>query len=269
MIVGRGILSHDIQRESLRTMIHIGDCCAVMADMPRESVDLVVADPPYNIGIDYGAGKKADRRDDYDIWCGRWIGLCYRALKPHGSIWIISGQEYGADIDIAMRNCGLHMRNRITWHETFGVQCQRKFARTSRPIYYAVKDAHAFTFNRESVTVPSDRQTKYGDRRAAPGGKVMGDVWQINRVCGTFRERIKGVPTQLPSDLVERIVLVSSNTGDTVLDPFAGSGTTLAVAQRLGRMAVGIESNPEYADIATRRVAEAASSAKQERASCP
>ena len=152
----------------------------------------------------------------------------------------------------------MEMRNRITWHETFGVYCQKKFGRTSRPIYYAVKDAKRFTFNREAVTVPSDRQTKYGDRRAAPGGKIMGDVWQINRVCGTFVERVAGVPTQLPETLVRRIVGVSSNPGDVVLDPFAGSGTVPAVAQAMGREAIGIELNPEYAEIARQRVEVAA-----------
>jgi DNA modification methylase len=83
----------------------------------------------------------------------------------------------------------------------------------------------------------------------------MGDVWQINRVCGTFKERVKGVPTQLPEELVRRIVGVSSNPGDTVLDPFAGSGTIPAVAVSMGRRAVGIELNPEYAAIAEGRVA--------------
>lgn len=235
-------------------MIHIGDCCEVLAKLDRESVDLVLTDPPYNIGIDYGLGPKADRRADYWQWCQKWIHLCNRVLKPHGSIWIISGQEHGAEIDMSLQLQGLTVRNRVTWHESFGVQCQRKFARTSRPIYYAVKDAKHFTFNAAAVTVPSDRQTKYGDKRAAPGGKVMGDVWPINRVCGTFRERVKGVPTQLPEELVRRIIGVSSNPGDVVLDPFAGSGTTLAVATSLGRLATGIELNPEYAAIARRRV---------------
>jgi site-specific DNA-methyltransferase (adenine-specific) len=234
-----------------------GDCLAILPTLDKHSVDLVLADPPYNLGFDYGYGPKADRRPDYDIWCERWINWCYRALKPSGSMWIISGQEHGADIDIAMQRCGMTMRNRVTWHETFGVYCHNKFGRTSRPIYYAVKDAKRFTFNKSAVTVPSARQTKYGDRRAAPGGKVMGDVWQINRVCGTFRERVKGVPTQLPEELVERIIRVSSNESDTVLDPFAGSGTTLAVAARLGRHAIGCELNPEYAAIAERRVAAA------------
>lgn len=234
-------------------MIHVGDCCEVMARLPRKSVDLVVADPPYNIGIDYGRGKKADRRSDYWEWCRKWIFLCNRLLKPHGSIWIISGQEHGAEIDLSLQLEGLTVRNRITWHETFGVYCHNKFGRTSRPVFYAVKDKKHFTFHKEAVTVPSARQEKYGDRRAAPGGKIMGDVWQINRVCGTFKERIQGVPTQLPSELVRRIIGVSSNPGDTVLDPFAGSGTTAVVAKEMGREAIGIELNPEYAEIARGR----------------
>jgi site-specific DNA-methyltransferase (adenine-specific) len=234
-----------------------GDCLESLQTLERESVDLVVTDPPYNIGIDYGYGPDSDRRRDYDLWCERWVGWCYRALKPHGSLWIISGQEYGAFIDIAIQNAGMTVRNRITWHETFGVYCQKKFGRCSRPIYYAVKNQKRFTFNAEAVTIPSARQAKYGDKRANPAGKIMGDVWQVNRVCGTFRERVAGVPTQLPEELVERIIGVSSNPGDTILDPFAGSGTTLAVAARMGRSGVGCELNPEYAKIAEARIARA------------
>lgn len=243
------------KRRMSEARIVTGDCIAVMAEMSPESVDLIVADPPYNIGIDYGSGSKADRRDDYDLWCGRWIGWCYRALKPHGSIWIISGQEHGADIDIAMRNAGLSIRNRITWHETFGVYCHNKFGRTSRPILYATKSKKDFTFNRDAVTVPSARQEKYADKRANPAGKIMGDVWHINRICGTFKERVKGVPTQLPTELVRRIIGVSSNPGDTVLDPFVGSGTTVVVAKEMGREAIGIELNPEYVRVAEKRTA--------------
>jgi DNA modification methylase len=234
-----------------------GDCLESLQTLERESVDLVVTDPPYNIGIDYGYGPDSDRRRDYDLWCERWVGWCYRALKPHGSLWIISGQEYGAFIDIAIQNAGMTVRNRITWHETFGVYCQKKFGRCSRPIYYAVKNQKRFTFNAEAVTIPSARQAKYGDKRANPAGKIMGDVWQVNRVCGTFRERVAGVPTQLPEELVERIIGVSSNPGDTILDPFAGSGTTLAVAARMGRSGIGCELNPEYAKIAEARIARA------------
>ena len=147
------------------------------------------------------------------------------------------------------------MRNRVTWHETFGVYCKRKFGRCSRPIYYAVKDPKRFTFNADAVTIPSARQQKYADKRANPAGKIMGDVWQVSRVCGTFRERVQGVPTQLPEQLVERMVGVSSSPGDVVLDPFAGSGTTLAVAKRMGRKWVGCEMNERYVKLALRRIA--------------
>lgn len=238
-----------------------GDCCEILAAMPRESVDLIVTDPPYNIGIDYGSGKKADRRIDYDVWCQRWIGLCYRVLRAGGSIWIVSGQEHGADIDIALRNAEFSIRNRITWHETFGVYCHNKFGRCSRPIFYAVK-GDGFVFNKEAVTVPSARQTKYNDKRANPGGKIMGDVWEVPRVCGTFKERVEGVPTQLPEELASRMIGVSSNFGQCVLDPFAGSGTIPAVAASLGRVAVGIELNAAYAEIARSRIARAASDAE-------
>lgn len=240
----------------MRHDINVGDCVEVLRSIPRDSIDLVVTDPPYNVGVNYGRGAKADRRKDYDLWCETWVGLCCRALRPSGSLWIISGQEHGADIDIAIQRAGMTMRNRICWFESFGVYCHRKFARTSRPIFYATKSRRGFTFNAAAVRVPSARATKYGDRRAAPGGRIMDDVWPINRVCGTFRERVPGVPTQLPESLVRRIIEVSSNPGDTILDPFAGSGTTLAVAKRLGRSGIGIELNADYAGIARRRIDE-------------
>ena len=233
-------------------MIIHGDCIKVMAGMPAASFDLVVADPPYNIGVDYGDGVKADRRLDYPAWCRSWISQCWEVLKPTGSLWVVSGQEHGADIDLAIRGAGFTIRNRITWHETFGVYCHAKFGRTSRPLFYAVK-GRQFTFNADAVRVASARQVKYRDKRASPSGKIMGDVWEIPRVCGTFKQRVKGVPTQLPETLVERIIRVSSNPGDIVLDPFVGSGTTVAVASRLARMATGIEKSGEYAAIAAFR----------------
>jgi DNA modification methylase len=239
-----------------------GDVLDVLRTLPDESIDLILADPPYNIGVDYGSGPKADRRGDYSEWCEAWVNACWRVLSRTGSIWIISGQEHGAEIDLALQQ-HFTVRNRITWHETFGVYCHNKFGRCSRPVFYAVKDPKSFTFHREAVLVPSARQEKYGDRRAAAGGKIMGDVWEISRVCGTFKERIKGVPTQLPAELVSRIIRVSSDEGDTVLDPFVGSGTTLAVAKMLGREGVGIEINAEYCEIAESRVANAAGFSRQ------
>ena len=242
---------------SLKNRVVCADCIAGMFDMFEPgSLDLIVADPPYNIGIDYGGGSAADRMpsEEYANWCKSWIFMAVSRLRNGGSLWVVSGQEHGADSDIAIQRSGMIMRNRITWHETFGVYCHNKFGRTSRPIYYAVKPGGDFTFNADSVRVPSARQAKYRDRRANPRGKIMGDVWTISRVCGTFGERVDGFPTQLPYELVSRIVGCSSNEGDTILDPFAGSGTTLLAAARMGRIGYGIEKSREYTRLANERL---------------
>ena len=239
-----------------------GDCVNLLAAMPAGSVNLVVADPPYNIGIDYGDGERADRLrpERYIEWTRAWIAAAARALTDDGALWIVCGQEYGAHHDLAIQAAGLTIRNRITWYETFGVNCRQKFSRTSRPVFYATKHRSRFTFNAGPVTVPSARQTKYRDKRAAAGGKLMDDVWAIPRVCGTFRERQKGFPTQLPIALVERIVLVSTNAGDLVVDPFTGSGTTGVVCVKHGRRFHGIELRKEFASRARTRIDDTARS---------
>jgi DNA modification methylase len=240
--------------------ITTGDCIEQLAAMPRGSVNLVVADPPYNIGIDYGDGERADRLPDaaYIEWLREWIMAAVQTLADDGAMWVICGQEYAGDHQIAMRDAGLHWRNTVTWVETFGVNCRRKFSRTSRPMFYFTKHPRRFTFNIDALTTPSARQTKYRDKRAAAGGKVFDDVWTISRVCGTFRERVAGVPTQLPMSLVSRVVRGLSRPGDLVVDPFAGSGTTGVVCVRHGHRFHGIELRPSFAEIARERIASAA-----------
>jgi site-specific DNA-methyltransferase (adenine-specific) len=240
--------------------VHHGDCVAGLAGLERGSVDLIFADPPYNIGIDYGEGARADRRPsvEYVAWMRDWINAAALALSPTGSLWIVCGQEQSADHDKAIQAAGLTIRNRITWYETFGNNCQKKFNRTSRPVYYAVKNSRHFTFNRDAVTTPSARQTKYRDRRAAAGGKLLDDVWTIPRVCGTHRARVAGVPTQIPEEMLRRVVLCSSNPDDLVVDPFTGSGTTGAVSVKHGRRFVGWELREQFVAIARSRIAAAA-----------
>ena len=121
-----------------------------------------------------------------------------------------------------------------------------------------MKHPRQFTFNIEVLTTRSRRQ-EIGDPRANPAGKVLDDVWTIPRVCGTFRERVQGVPTQLPLALVRRIVLGLARPGDLVLDPFTGSGTTGVVCAEYGRRFAGIELREQYAVIARERINRAAS----------
>ena len=208
----------------MNASIATGDCIEHLHALPPGSVNLIVADPPYNIGIDYGDGEKADRLPDaaYIEWTRAWVTAAARTLADDGTMFVICGQEYAGDHQIALRDAGLHWRNTITWVEKFGVNCRRKFNRTSRPCFYFTKHRSRFTFNVGSLNTPSDRQTKYGDKRANPAGKVLDDVWTISRVCGTFHERVPGVPTQLPLALVRRIVLGLTRPGDLVIDPFTG-----------------------------------------------
>jgi DNA modification methylase/ParB-like chromosome segregation protein Spo0J len=217
---------------------------------------LIFTDPPYNIGIDYGDGEQSDSLSDaaYIKWVRQWFALCWDCLTEDGSFWVMIGDEYAAEYAVELKATGFTIRSWIKWYETFGVNCSNKFNRTSRHIFYAVKDPSAFVFNQESVTRPSDRQTKYGDARAASGGKLWDDVWQIPRLTGTCAERIPDFPTQLPLALVEPIILCGSMPGDLVVDPFNGSGTTGVAAVRNLRKYVGIEKSPTFADIATKRI---------------
>jgi DNA modification methylase len=248
-----------------------GDCLQRLADLPEASVDLAFADPPFNIGYEYDAYDDRKAKEEYLAWTERWLAAVRRLLKSTGSFYVAIGDEYAAEIKVRLDALGLTMRNWIVWHYTFGVSCTKKFNRSHAHIFYYVVDPSRFTFNADAIRVPSARQTTYADRRANPKGKLPddtwvlrpqedgrlfgpeADTWYVSRVCGTFKERT-GHPCQMPEALLERIVRVSSNPGDLVLDPFAGSGTTLAVAKRLGRRYLGIELSEKYAEQVRRRL---------------
>lgn len=224
----------------------------------RGGAQLLFADPPYNLGIDYGNGTAADKLppEKYREWLNRWVGLAARSLVDDGAMWVVCNWEWSHHYRLAMEAAGLHLRNVVVWYETFGVNCTGKFNRTSRPLLYYCKHPTRRVFNAEAVSRPSDRQLKYKDKRAAPGGKVLDDVWMdIPRVCGTFKERVQWAPTQLPVALVTRVVAACSNKGDLVIDPFSGSGTTGIACLDLGRRYIGIECEGEYCTLSHKRLA--------------
>ena len=250
-----------------------GDCLRHLAGLSEGCVDLAFADPPFNIGYEYDVYDDEQSRDDYLAWTDQWLAAVRRVLSPRGSFYVAIGDEYAAELKVRLDGLGLTMRNWIIWHYTFGVHCTRKFNRSHAHIFYYVADPRAFAFNSDAVRVPSARQTTYADRRANPAGKMPddtwvlrpqqderffepgSDTWHVPRVCGTFKERT-GHPCQMPEAVLERIIRVSSNPGDLVLDPFAGSGTTLSTARRLGRRYLGIELSQEYANAIRQRLQE-------------
>lgn len=239
--------------------IRNGECEAVLPNLP-ERTRLIFADPPYNIGIDYGDGKKADRLPDdrYLEWAEEWLQACRDALTPDGSLWVLIGDEYAGEYAVMLKRLGLTIRSWIKWFESFGVNCSRNFNRCSRHLFYCVRDPKHFVFHEEAVTRPSDRQTKYGDKRANPGGKLWDNVWGIEpaipRLTGTCNERVPDFPTQLPLAFVTPIVLCATDPGDLVVDPFNGSGTTGVAAIQNGRRYIGIERSEKFARLSELRL---------------
>lgn len=247
------------QDDAVCRIIH-GDCIAEMRKLTAGSVRLIFADPPYNIGIDYGDGKAADKLPDIDYlsWCEQWMQECTRLLTADGSLWVMINDEWADHFGLILQRVGMHRRNWIKWYETFGVNCRSKFNRCSRHIFYTVKDAKRFVFNAEAVNRPSDRQTKYNDKRANPNGKLLDDVWEVPRIAGTHTERVAGFPTQVPLEIVRRIVGCASDPSDTVLDPFSGSASTGVAAIESGRKYIGIEEQEHYVELSNIRIVEAA-----------
>ncbi|UCE58601.1 MAG: site-specific DNA-methyltransferase [Phycisphaerales bacterium] len=260
-----------------------GDCVKQLDKLDPGSVDLVFADPPFNIGYEYDEYDDRKSADDYIDWSKRWIEGVIRVLKPTGTFWLAIGDEYAAELKVAAtRELGLTCRGWIIWYYTFGVHCQTKFSRSHAHLFYFARDPKAFTFNDSAIRVPSARQLVYGDKRANPKGRVPddtwiirptpekswllrpqdlpqgftadGDTWYFPRVCGTFKERAGFHGCQMPEQLLARIINACSNEGDLVLDPFAGSGTTPAVAKKLNRRYLGIEMSKQYASKCRQRL---------------
>ena len=239
-----------------------GDCIEQLEFLPAKSVRLIFADPPYNIGVDYGKGEKADQRPDGEFveWCRRWIAECARVLTPDGSIFVMMDRKYTNRIGIALADAGLHQRNIVVWTEDFGNHTSHNFTNCARFIHYYTRDTERFVFDGDAVRfdlattrVPSERQTKYRDKRADPAGKVPSNVWPIPAWSITL-------PSACPASHAAADCPGRTNrsdlqrAGDLVVDPFNGSGTTALAAMRNGRKFTGFEINKNYVAAAKRRI---------------
>ncbi len=241
----------------------VGDCLAELRRLPAGSVDLVFADPPYNLQLEKellrpnntvvdGVDDDWDKFSsfaDYDRFSRAWLAECRRVLKPDGAIWVIGSYHNIFRLGVALQDLGFWIQNDIVWRKTNPMPNFRgkRFTNAHETLIWAGRDAASrVTFNYEAMKALNDDIQMRSD-------------WLFPICSGP--ERLKdGVgrkahPTQKPEALLHRVLLATTNPGDLVLDPFFGTGTTGAVARRLGRRWLGIERDADYARLAGERIA--------------
>jgi len=239
-----------------------GDCIEMLATLPEKSVDLIFADPPYNLQLQNDLWRpnmtKVDAVDDdwdrfdslaaYDAFTRAWLAACRRVLKDTGTLWVIGSYHNIFRVGTALMDLGYWILNDVVWIKTNPMPNFRgtRFTNAHETLIWAQKKrGEKYTFN-------------YHSMKALNGGKQMRSDWEIPLCTGAERLRINGEKahsTQKPEALLYRVILSSSNPGDVVLDPFFGTGTTGAVARKLHRHWIGIEKNEAYVRLAEERIA--------------
>jgi modification methylase len=263
---GASVRTPRVSFESASTArILVGDCVAEMAKLPAGCVDLIFADPPYNLQLQGDLKRPDDSRVDavdddwdkfssfaaYDDFTRGWLTACRRVMKPNATLWVIGSYHNIFRVGALIQELGFWILNDIVWRKSNPMPNfrGRRFTNAHETLIWAARDAAAkgYTFNYEAL--------KAGNEDV----QVRSD-WTL-ALC-TGEERLKGAdgkklhPTQKPEALLARVILAASRPDDLVLDPFNGTGTTGAVAKRLGRRFVGIERERKYAEAAAKRIAD-------------
>lgn len=227
------------------------DAIKALQKLNDNSIDLIIADPPYNLGKDYGNNSDNQSFDDYIKFTKIWLSEANRVLKPTGTIYSFMGVQFISHLfNIMSKDCGLSFNSWITWYYTQGIGRTKGFSPRHEDILMFTK-SDKYTFNLDAVRVPQ----KYYRARNNMRGANPGDVWEFSHIHYCNQNRQKH-PTQKPEGLIERMVLASSNEGDIVLDPFVGSGTTMRVCQQTNRKGIGIDLNPDYITMSQNRLNE-------------
>lgn len=247
--------------ENALSKIYLADCLDALQEINDESINLIFADPPYNIGKKFGNFHDSWPSDkDYAEWCYQWLEACIKKLKPNGSLYVMTSTQAMPYIDLWLRE-RMTILSRIIWHyDSSGVQAKKYYGSLYEPILFAVKQPKSYTFNAYDIEVEAKTGAtrKLIDyRKTVPTPykttKVPGNTWYFPRVRYRMDE-YEEHPSQKPEALLERIIKASTNIDDLILDPFGGTFTTSAVAQRLGRKSISIESQEEYFKIGLRRL---------------
>src|SRR5215470_10924891 len=242
-----------------------GDCVAELAKLPAASVDLVFADPPYNLQLQGDLKRPDDSRVDavdddwdkfsnfaaYDDFTCAWLASCRRVMKPNATLWVIGSYHNIFRVGTILQDLGFWILNDLIWRKTNPMPNfrGRRFTNAHETLIWAARDAgqKRYTFNYDAL-------------KSLNEGLQMRSDWMLPLCTGAERLKdgkgAKTHPTQKPEGLLHRVLLASSKEGDVVLDPFFGTGTTGAVAKRLRRRFIGIEREAEYIAAARTRIAE-------------
>lgn len=234
--------------------ILIGDCRDVLKTIPSKSVKLVVTSPPYNIGKPYGKYKDKIPLNEWEELINEVTQEIYRVLTDDGSFFLnLSPIPFGEDKEILplpyiayeiVKKNNFYLRNMITWTFNNMQNCTKRLSGRYENILWCVKDLKNYVFNLDEVRIPYITKN---DKRLTGSGRNPTDVWYFDRVNNMTKKKYNlQHPTIYPLPMIERIIKMSSNEGDTVLDPFAGSGTTLVASNLLNRNSIGIELDEKY-----------------------
>ena len=221
--------------------IILGDAIEELKKIKSSTVDLIVADPPYNLNKDYGNKSDSKTFDEYIKFTKEWTTEASRVLKSSGSIYVFMGFRFISYLyQVLEKDNKLLFNNWICWYYTQGIGKKKGFSPRHDDILMFTK-SKKYKFNLDDIRVPQKFYRSVNNMR----GANPGDVWEFSHIhyCQDNRQ---DHPTQKPEGLIERMVLASSNEGDLVIDPFSGSGTTLRICQQLNRNAIGIELNETY-----------------------
>lgn len=252
------------RQEAWRNTVFCEDALAGLQRIPNASVDLILADPPYGLGKDYGNDSDKLDTEAYLRWMQQWLALALPKLKPNGSLYIFLTWRYSPEVFVMLKQ-QMTMVNEIIWDRRVPSMggSVRKYSSVHDTIGFFV-NAKDYYFDLDAIRIPYDAETKKArSRKQFEGAKWLElgfnpkDVWSVSRLHREHREREEH-PTQKPLEIIERMIKASCPPGGTVLDPFMGSGTTAVAAQRCGRDYVGFELNPTYYAMIEQRLAQSA-----------
>ncbi len=246
--------------DQMNTIIE-GDFLEIVKRFPDNSFDLIIADPPYNLGKNFGTEKIWDDFRTWLDWCKTWIVECRRVLKPTGSIFIYGIHHYLCFIQVFLYEIGLKYRRQIIWHyeNAFSTYTRSPRALYESIIWFSKSDEYTYNMIREPYKSQERLKNKIIKNgkvwKPNPEGRHGGDVWNIPILAGKrFAKEKTNHPTQKPLALCRKIVKHFSNRGNLILVPFTGSGSECIACKIENRMFIATELNPQYVRLAERRI---------------